>query len=445
VRRTTALRCALIAAIITSTWVGAPGQASATGTASIVGTMFDDANRNGTRDSGEAVFEGRQMWAFRSDGTWAAGGTTDAAGAYAIHGLEPGQYTVTPATTDWWALRADLVPTTTGSVHPGTSVVASGATTANLGIRRIVRSTTAGAPITSATAANGLLVESYNDVVSAAELRDQLLQTTLFGPEAATTAVRFDLNTGSSATTSMTGGPGTYGDFRGNVWFDYVSWLETEDQVMVHEYGHVWSLYNEFVVQQDGSFATYLDARGLSGDPRLGTGKTWDPRELIAEDYRQLFGSPTARSYPQANRDIPAAVDVPGLADFLRTTYTSGGGPAPDPEPQPSPDPAPALSQPTMNPTPMTSSGTASVSVSEQVTLTVRVMSSNGSTVRTLLQGAARPAGDVAVVWDRLTDAGRKAKAGTYQLVVDAIDGAGQTTRATTTFSVVDPAKPGRR
>ena len=36
---------------------------------------------------------------------------------------------------------------------------------------------------------------------------------------------------------------------------------------MSHEYGHAWSLYYDTIVQQEGTLASYLKARGLDGDP----------------------------------------------------------------------------------------------------------------------------------------------------------------------------------
>ena len=84
------------------------------------------------------------------------------------------------------------------------------------------------------------------------------------------------------------------------------------DRTLFHEYGHAWSLYNAYLVQQDPALTAYLRARGLLGDPRLGTSYAWDPRELIAEDYRQLFGSPNAQLGGQINRDVPLAKESPG-------------------------------------------------------------------------------------------------------------------------------------
>ena len=74
-------------------------------------------------------------------------------------------------------------------------------------------------------------------------------------------------------------------------------------------------------MQQEPAFAGYLAARGLTGDARVGTTYQWYPAEMIAEDYRELFGSENAKLAWQLNRDIPAPDDVPGLRDWFLNTF----------------------------------------------------------------------------------------------------------------------------
>ena len=63
---------------------------------------------------------------------------------------------------------------------------------------------------------------------------------------------------------------------------------------------------------------------GSHGD--LDSTYPWSKTEMIAEDFRLMFSSPTALTqWPgQMNSDIPDARDVPGLADFLQNVW--GGG-----------------------------------------------------------------------------------------------------------------------
>ncbi len=113
--------------------------------------------------------------------------------------------------------------------------------------------------------------------------------------------------------------PGSqYSNLTASVYLDYTTWLDSGDQPLFHEYGHAWSLYHAIIVQQDPEFSGYIKARGLQGDSRLNNGTTsWDVKEMIAEDYRQLFGTSNAASRTQANSDIPPAVQIAGLREYL--------------------------------------------------------------------------------------------------------------------------------
>ena len=165
-------------------------------------------------------------------------------------------------------------------------------------------------------------MKSYDDVIPAKAIYDRLMSGLLIGPEARFTTIRFDFApTGSTSTTAASTG-GVYTSYAATSNVSFVSWLDGDDGLF-HEYGHAWSLYNAYIVQQDPTLAAYLRARGLAGDPRVGTSYAWNTREMIAEDYRQLFGTPSARAATQMNRDIPDAKDIPGLATFLGGAFTS--------------------------------------------------------------------------------------------------------------------------
>jgi hypothetical protein len=121
------------------------------------------------------------------------------------------------------------------------------------------------------------------------------------------------------------GGP--YDQFTATSDVSYLSWLDGDNELF-HEYGHAWSLYFAYIVQQDPTMRAYLAARGLTGDVRLNSSYGWSVRELIAEDYRQLFGTPSAQAAAQMNREISPAADVVGLKSFLATGFTAQPPPA---------------------------------------------------------------------------------------------------------------------
>lgn len=403
-------------------------------TGGISGAAFQDANRNGVRDAGEAAFANHRIYLYDAAKTrFVAAASTDAQGQYAFTGVADGSYLVEYESSTWSALRNDWVPTTTGSLRP--SVVTTPGTSVDFGWRPIVRSTTLGSPISRYTASNGLRVDSYDDAVPAATVAAALANGSLSTGEASTTVVNFDIGSATDAVTSVSGGPGSYSGFSATLWIGYPSWLDTYDHVLFHEYGHAWAEYNAHIAQQDESLSSYLSARGISGDSRLYSSKAWDPHEMIAEDYRQLFGSTTAAAYPQANVDVPPAAQVTGLREFLRDTFTarsstgSGGSTTTTTTTAPPPtSSAVAVTGLGVSPAPVTRSGTVAFTLSGQATTTVEIVSPSGSVVRTLLNSVAENSGTVSAKWDRKDDRGRRVPSGNYTSRVRATNGAGTTT-----------------
>lgn len=422
-----------VATMAAGVGLGLPPHPAGATTGTIAGTVFQDLNRNAVRDAGEPAWEGHQLYLFDAAGAYKATATSDASGHYAFAGLADGAYKVDYASPSWWAIRDTWVPTTTGSVRPSKAVSLSGSSTADFGWRQIVRSTDPAAPLSTYAGPSGLRVESFDDVVGAREVHDAVVQG-MVGAEARFVTIRFDLGPNSSTVAGWQGSPGSYSNYSAICYDNYVSWLDGGDQGVGHEYGHAWSLYYDTIVRQQGTFASYLQARGLAGDARVNSSYVWGARELIAEDYRQLLGSPNARLATQMNRDIPPAAAVPGLGDFLSTTFTTPPAGA-DPTPPP-PAPALTLSAPVVNPTPVVKAGTVTSTLSTAANVTIEIRDAGGALVRTLLAGAARDAGSVSGTWDRKDAGGRKARSGTYVAEVRAVASDGRSARTTATFKV---------
>jgi hypothetical protein len=425
-----------VAVAASITVMAAPAHAS--GTSAIAGAVWQDNNRNGVRDAGEQGFAGRQINIFDSTGAYVANGVTDANGNYSVGGLAAGAYTVAWDTTDWQSLRQDWVPTTTGSLAFELPVSLQSSARADFGLRQIVRSSDLSAPITTYKASSGLVIHSYNDAVSAQVIYDMLVGGSLVnGPDAGLTTIYFDFGTSTDCSVSVGGSPGSYVGYTASMWLAWLPWLDAPDHELFHEYGHAWGFYNEWMVQQEGDWSSYLKARGLAGDPRVSSSYVWDPREMIAEDYRELFGTPEAAAYPQMNTDIPPAASVPGLKDWLRSTFTtppagaSGGGSA-----NLSPTVAPVtVSAPSVTPTPVTSNATVGSTVSAASTVTLAIRTTGGSLVRMLLN-TSTAGGTVAASWDRKNASGRRVKSGTYFAVVTAVEASGASATAKTSFTV---------
>jgi len=420
-----------VAAGIATAVAGAP--ASATPSSAVSGTAFQDSNRNGVRDAGEPGFAGIHVRLYNASGVTLVT-TTDSNGAFSFSGLSDGTYTEEIDSADWSNLRDSWVPSTVTGLTPRRTVTLSGTADGSIGLRAIVRSGTAGAPISHVTGANGLTVESYDDVITAQQLYNDLVGGYLIGAEAADVTVRFDLGSTSVTNSSVQGTPGNYSGYAAVSYVAYDSWLDQGDATLFHEYGHAWSMYFAYLVQQDASWSGYLHARGLASDPRVGTSYEWDPREMIAEDYRQLFGSGNAQAAAQMNPDIPSAASVAGLQNYLSTTFrtasTQGSSSTGT-----TTAPAVTVTGLAVSPTPVVKSGTVSFRESAAATVTVRI-TSNGATVRTLINTKSEPAGTVSVGWDRKNDAGRRVNSGTYVVTVSATDAGGNTANSQLSFQV---------
>jgi hypothetical protein len=379
---------------------------------------------------------------FDASGRNVAVTATDAGGRFAFGGLAAGAYRIDLSSSSVSALRSAWTPTTTGSWEFRRTVNVDGTADGSLGLRRIVRSSDPARPISEYVGPSGVRVRSYNDVVDAQTVHRTLLGGSLVGPEAAHTVVRLDLGTatvcyyGASQSSS-----GTYEGYSATVDVAWLSWLAEGEQPLFHEYGHAWAMYHAYITQQDPSLGGYLRARGLENDSRVGTSVRWDPKEMIAEDYRQLFGSAAASAVAQANNEIPRASEVPGLRDYLAVTFTTGTStPPPPPAEEPAPAPAPeqlAITGLGVNPSPVTKSGKIGFSISMAGTVTVQILDSSGTVVRTLLADAQRPAGTVSTTWDRKDSRGRRVAAGTYRAAVRAVATGGPDAVASQSFSVV--------
>lgn len=324
-----ALTCGILgtAAIISS---------FAASVSTITGTVWQDTNRNGAVDAGEAPFADKTMYLFDGvTGTAIAAAQSDAAGKYSFANLADGQYRVAMSSPSWWSLRDAWVPTTGNTLkHYSQNITLVSTATANIGLRQLVHSTDPYAPISSYTAPSGLKVNSYVDVITAEEVYAALSKGALMGgAESQFVTVRFGLylDGGNMTNAGVAGGiaGNPYHDYDAAAHVSYISWLDDGDRTLFHEYGHAWSLYYAYIVQQDPLMTDYQKVRGIYGDTRVNSNYEWQVNEIIAEDYRQLFGSPTSSGDGQINNSIPLAKDVPGLKEYLSGLFMTKDSYAP--------------------------------------------------------------------------------------------------------------------
>jgi hypothetical protein len=136
----------------------------------------------------------------------------------------------------------------------------------------------------------------------------------------------------SQTQSSATKYAGKYTNEKSTMWLQGVnsSFATRPEDTLTHEYGHAWSMYWYYLAHQ-ADWSTYENARWttsdgsvtLATDSRTGSSYTWQIGEIIADDYRLLFGSDAAISERPTHltTDIPDPRDVTGLRDFLFNTW----------------------------------------------------------------------------------------------------------------------------
>lgn len=136
----------------------------------------------------------------------------------------------------------------------------------------------------------------------------------------------------SQTTASASQSGSTFSNYRATIYLKGVNSTFTTkpDAQLAHEYGHAWTRYYLFM-QHGGDWSSYLAARWssadgsvtLATDSRTGTSYSWDPSEIIADDYRLLFGSSAAisESPSSLNTSIVAPSAQPGLSSWFLSTW----------------------------------------------------------------------------------------------------------------------------
>lgn len=140
-----------------------------------------------------------------------------------------------------------------------------------------------------------------------------------------------DTYSDSTATSASTSG-GVYVSYKAVTYLKGVNdtFVNQPDATLAHEYGHVWTLYHLYMTH-NGSWSSYLNTRWansdgsllLGADPNLDTSYSWMKTEIIADDYRLLFSSPTALAQRTVslNTQIPDPRNQPGLKDWFLNTW----------------------------------------------------------------------------------------------------------------------------
>lgn len=196
---------------------------------------------------------------------------------------------------------------------------------------------------------------------------------------------------------------------------------ETVAYITVHEMGHV--LTWAFIDGQPGRWQTYLELRGLDNDAygpdRIHANQ---PREILAEDLRALFGGCLATlSASIENHDLVMPDRVAGLRDLL-AAYLAGREPLPGLAASSAwPNPCNPLTTIEMTLPTGRAAGDGAV---------LRIHDLRGTLVRTLRGGSATD-NRVAIQWRGDDESGGAAASGRYLYVMTA---AGCTARGSVTL-----------
>jgi len=160
-------------------------------------------------------------------------------------------------------------------------------------------------------------------------LKASALELTTIGPH-----LTIEVQDTTSSSTAAAAGTtnGVYTSYTAIIYLKGVNstFATQPDAQLAHEYGHAWTLYHLYMTHQ-GNWSSYLTTRWttsdgsvtLATDSRLDSTYAWTRSEIIAEDYRLLFGSSLAISERpiHMNTAIPAPTAQPGLSSWFLNTW----------------------------------------------------------------------------------------------------------------------------
>jgi chitodextrinase len=394
----------------------------AAGSSTISGYAFKDINRNGVKDAGEGPWADHLIYLLDANGTYIRNSRTDSTGKYIFGSLEDGSYSVMYESNSYRSIANEWVPTTTGhylNTRKNVNLVSN--STADFGWRQIVNSTDENTPFVTETLPNGLRIEIFNDVVQPSEVYGLQSQGSLIGDEVKNLKITI-ARPGSStaaATSYATDSSGRCYNSSGALNVTWDSWYwSTRDRSFFHEYGHVWEGYFS-CVHQDKLLIEYQKARGIYGNPLVNSSYGWNVQEMIADDYRQLFGSPSSKVYSHLNSEVPSAQDVPGLKEYLSGAF---------------------LQPPSAAATAPTNLGVSASNSEEGPSVSLNWSASTGSVMRYEIYRNNVKVGFVNSPTTNYYDGSGLSYSTAYSYYVKAVDASGTSSAASNTVSVTTPA-----
>jgi hypothetical protein len=169
-----------------------------------------------------------------------------------------------------------------------------------------------GATIQIYSGASGWTAQQVYDL-----LKPNAYQLALIGPHL---TIKVQTTYATFTTTGAGTSGGVYATFNATTYLNTSSsslFMSRPDATIAHEYGAAWSMYHLYLTEQ-GNWTPWLTARNLLNDARVDSSDSWSKGEMIADDYRMLFGTQAAQDQMSyVNRDVPDPRTVPALKDFF--------------------------------------------------------------------------------------------------------------------------------
>jgi len=263
--------------------------ATVSGTTTVSGTAADDSKLAAV----DVRVDGGPYAAATGTGAWSIGVATT--------GLSNGTHTLTARATD--ASGNTTTASTTVSVQNVSSLPA--------GIKEQLV-TPEGATIQIASDVTNWTAQQVYDL-----LKPNALELSTIGP---LLKIVVQTQYASSTTTGVSGGGCDFYNYRAKTMLDARpdrDFNSRPDKVIAHEYGLAWAYYHLYM-SQCGNWTPYLVERGVADDPRLDSTLNWDRAEMIADDYRLLFGTRAAQDEAAyVNPDVADPRTVSGLGAWL--------------------------------------------------------------------------------------------------------------------------------
>jgi Bacterial Ig domain len=244
--------------------------------------------------------------------------------------VDSGAYQPVQGTGSWSA------PLTTAAYADGTHILTASATDTAGNVTTTSESVTFANPSSLPSGVadqlvtpEGATIQVYSDVSgwTAQQVYDLLkknaYQLALVGPSL---TVKMQTTYASATSTSAVKTNGVYGSYKATMYLQAKSgtaFTSNPDAILAHEYGHAWTLYHLYL-SHNGDWTPYLSVRGILGDPRLDSSYGWSKNEMIADDYRLLFGTGAAQDeLAYLNPDVSDPRTVAGLKDFFVNVWGS--------------------------------------------------------------------------------------------------------------------------